>query len=251
MANFRDFALSLVEAVAPVVTNHFNGRIDVDAKSDGSPVTIADREAERIMRELITKQFPDHGILGEEMGAQALDAQYVWVLDPIDGTRSFVAGGYDFGTLIGLLQNGNPILGVISQPVLGHVMIGDNESCAFNGEKVRVREGKPLSESLCLVTDVTSAAKYQNAAGFDRLIASAGSVRTWGNCFGYTLLARGLASAMIDPIMSPWDLLPLIPVVRGAGGVITDYQGNDPINAKSIVAATPDLHSEIVSMLNG
>lgn len=251
MPEFKEFVLSLAQATAGIVTSHFNTRVGVDLKADGSPVTIADRECERIIREMIAARFPDHGILGEEFGSSSLNSEYVWVLDPIDGTKSFIAGGFDFGTLIGLLKNGQPILGVISQPVLGHVVVGDNQSCTFNGEPVRVKTGSSLSEALCLLTDITLPAKFQSAEGFNRLVNSVGAVRTWGNCFGYTHLARGLAHAMIDPIMSPWDLLPLIPVVRGAGGVITDYQGNDPVGGKSIIAASPDLHSEIVRILNG
>lgn len=250
MSEFKEFALSLAAATASVVGKYFNSPIGVDCKADGSPVTIADRECERIMRELISARFPRHGILGEEFGSTHPDAEYTWVLDPIDGTKSFIAGGFDFGTLIGLLKDGQPILGVISQPVLGHIVVGDNQSCTFNGEQVRVRTDCPLSEALCLLTDITLPRKFQNAEGFDRLVGHVGAVRTWGNCFGYALLVRGLADAMIDPIMSAWDLLPLIPIVRGAGGVITDYQGKDPVGAKSIIAASPDLHGQIVKILN-
>lgn len=250
MEELKEFALSLATATAGIVTNYFNSRIGIDLKEDGSPVTVADRECEQIMRGMIMSRFPNHGILGEEFGSASSGAEYVWVLDPIDGTKSFIAGGFDFGTLIGLLKNGQPILGVISQPVLGHIVIGDNQSCSFNGEVVRVRTGKPLSESLCLLTDIGLPAKFQSADGFNKLVSQVGAIRTWGNCFGYTLLARGLADVMIDPIMSPWDLLPLIPVIRGAGGIITDYQGNDPVGSKSIIAASPALHGTIVKILN-
>ena len=250
MSEFKEFALSLADATAGIVTSYFNSRLGVDLKADGSPVTIADKECERILRERIASRFPNHGILGEEYGSVGLNAEYTWVLDPIDGTKSFIAGGFDFGTLIGLLKNGQPILGVISQPVLGHIIVGDNRSCTFNGVQVRVKTGCPLSEALCLLTDITLPTKFQNARGFDRLVGCVGAVRTWGNCFGYSLLVRGLANAMIDPIMSPWDLLPLIPIVRGAGGIITDYQGKDPIGAKSIIAASPDLHGEIIKIVN-
>lgn len=250
LTEFKDFALTLAEASGSIIAAHFHGRLDIDLKNDGSPVTIADRESERVMRKLITERFPSHGILGEEMGSHHLEAEYVWVLDPIDGTRSFIAGGFDFGSLIGLMRNGVPILGVISQPVLGHLLIGDNESCTFNGSRVQVNTGRPLHEALCLVTDITLASKFQSAKGFEQLVQCVGAIRTWGNCFGYSLLARGLANAMIDPIMSPWDLLPLIPIVRGAGGKITDYQGKDPTIGKSIIAASPDLHGRIIEILN-
>ena len=246
----RDFALSLAGAAAPIVAGYFQGTLKVDVKSDGSPVTAADRESERVMRDMIAARFPDHGIIGEEFGTLKPDSEYVWVLDPIDGTKSFISGGFDFGILIGVLRRGEPVLGVISHPLLNQVTVGDNISCRFNGQEVHVRDGRPLSEALCLISDIKLPRRFQNAEGFDSLISKVAEVRTWGNCFGYTLLARGLADAMIDPIMAPWDLLPLIPIIRGAGGYITDYQGNNPVGAKSIVAASPSLHGQLVAILN-
>jgi len=251
LAEVKDLALSLVERTGPIVAGYFQGKLKVDLKSDGSPVTVADRECEKVMREMISARFPAHGIIGEEFGTSKQESEYVWVLDPIDGTKSFISGGFDFGTLIGVLRNGEPILGIISQPVLNQVTVGDNISCLFNGEQVWLREDRKLSEALCLITDITLPARFQNSEGFQALTDRVGAVRTWGNCFGYSLLVRGLADVMIDPIMSPWDLLPLIPVVRGAGGVISDYQGTDPVGASSIIAASRSVHDEVVMILNG
>lgn len=250
LRELQEFALSLVEATRKIVVDGFNSEVAVDTKQDESPVTIVDRECERIIRQMLKDRFPSHGIIGEEFGSTDENAEYVWVIDPLDGTRSFITGGLDFGTLIGVLKCGEPILGIISQPVLNQVLIGDNRSCFFNGRAVKVRNGVELSEAICLVTDLKLAERFQNKDGFQTLMKKAGTIKTWGNCFGYTLLARGLVDAMIDPIMSPWDLLPLIPIIRGAGGIITDYQGGNPVASKSIVAASPSLHSEIVSLLN-
>lgn len=247
---FKEFALAMLKAAGPIIARYYRGKIRVDHKIDGTPVTAADRECEGAMREMIGRRFPSHGILGEEMGLTNKEAEYCWVLDPIDGTQSFISGGFDFGTLIGLLKNGQPILGAISQPLLGQVMIGDNQTCTFNQEEVHVGSVPSLSEARCLITDISLPARFQREAPFRALLSQIGELRTWGNCFGYTLLARGLADVMLDPIMSPWDLLPLIPVIRGAGGIITDYHGNDPLGGNSIIAASPGLHAQVVSVLN-
>jgi histidinol phosphatase-like enzyme (inositol monophosphatase family) len=222
----------------------------VDAKDDATPVTDADRGAEELLRKRILARYPDHGIMGEELGSERIDAEYVWVLDPIDGTKSFVAGVPLFGTLIGLLHRGQPVLGAIHQPILGELCLGDGTVTTLNDRPVRVRETARLADAVVLASDTTTAARHQDADGWERLVTSARWVRTWGDCYGYLLVASGQADVMTDPIMSPWDLLPLVPIIRGAGGVITDWQGGDPVHATSIVAANPVLHPEVIACLN-
>ncbi len=219
-------------------------------KKDDSPVTIADKKAEEVIRNLISKEFPGHGILGEEFGEENIESEYKWVIDPIDGTKSFIHGMITFGTLIGLLKNGKPVLGVINQPVINEFLIGDNESAELNGEKTTVRKIKNLEEALLLTTDHLNVEKYQNIEKFNKLIHSVKLYRTWGNCFGYYLLATGFADIMIDPIMSVWDTVALIPIIKGAGGVISDYHGQDPMKGESIIAASPDLHKRVIEILN-
>ena len=247
----KECAAELAAASGEIIRRYFDCALDVEAKADSSPVTAADRRAEQAMREIVAARFPDHGILGEEYGAVNPEAEYVWVFDPIDGTRSFVQGGLDFGTLIALLKGGEPVLGVISHPILGHYLEGDGESCFFNGSRVSVRDCGRIEDAVCLTTDLLAVGRHQNGPAFEALARRVRMLRTWGNCFAYSLLARGLADIAIDPIMAKWDLLALIPVVRGAGGVITDYQGGGAVDGNSIVAAAPAIHAAVVASLNG
>lgn len=246
----KNFCKIITDASAEVIRKYFRTGISVESKSDNSPVTIADKKAEEVMRELILKHFPDHGIVGEEFGETNKDAEYTWILDPIDGTKSFICGAYSFGTLIGLLKNGQPILGVYNHPILNDFLIGDNQETRINGVKTFVRNCSELNQAVLLTTDHLNIEKYQDIEKFDKLIKKVKLYRNWGDCYGYYLLATGYADIMIDPIMSPWDLLPLIPIIKGAGGVITDYQGKDPVSGKSAVASASGIHSEIITFLN-
>lgn len=233
-----------------VIKKYFRTSINVERKCDFSPVTIADKLAEEKMRELIKKEFPDHGIIGEEFGRENSDAEYVWVLDPIDGTKSFISGALSFGTLISLLKNGTPIIGIINHPILDEFLIGDNISAFLNGNKVQVRECSSISEATLLTTDHLNIQKFQSKNGFENLVQKAKLYRNWGDCYGYYLLATGFADIMIDPIMSVWDSMALIPIINGAGGKITDYQGNDPVTGNSIVTSNKVIHEEVIRILN-
>ena len=248
---YRAFLLELAEKSGAFIRPWF-GRPDlaVETKSDQTPVTVADRGAEELMRRMIHDRFPDHGILGEEYGAENAGAEFTWVLDPVDGTRAFAAGSPLFGTLIALTLRGQPVLGAIHQPVLGQMLVGDGTRTTLNGRPVRVRATACLEDATLLCSDPLTPAKHQNGAAFAALTARVKLVRTWGDCYGYLLLATGGADVMCDPIMNPWDIAALIPVVRGAGGIITDWQGRDPVNAASIVAAGPALHPQVIATLN-
>ena len=247
---FKEFAKHLADLSAGVIKPYFRTNISVEQKSDQSPVTIADKKAEEIMRNEIEKEFPDHGIIGEEFGNQNENAEYKWVLDPIDGTKSFITGIATFGTLIALLKNGEPILGVINQPIINEFVIGDNDSAELNGIAIKARDKIELSEAVLLTSDHLMIEKYQNKDKFDSLVHKVKLYRTWGDCFGYYLLATGFADIMIDPIMSDWDKMALIPIIKGAGGVITDYHGGDPVKGDSTIATVKGLHSKIIEMLN-
>ena len=223
----------------------------VETKADLSPVTAADRGAEELLRDLIAHRFPQHGVVGEEFGSENEKAEFVWVLDPIDGTKSFAAACPLFGTLIALLHEGQPVLGAINLPVLQQLFIGDNARTTLNGEPVRTRPTRTLADATLLTSDTLNLEKYQNGAAADRVVKAARVYRTWGDCFGYTLVASGWADVMLDPIMNPWDIAALVPVIRGAGGVITDWTGKAPMNATSIVAAaTPELHATVIAGLS-
>jgi histidinol phosphatase-like enzyme (inositol monophosphatase family) len=222
----------------------------VEYKEDASPVTQADRGAEELMRAMIARKFPAHGIKGEEFGDVNAGAEFTWVLDPIDGTKAFASACPLFGTLIALLHRGQPVLGAIHQPVLRQLVIGDGRATTCNGRPVRLRPCARLEAATLLTSDPLNPAKYQNGAAFAAVAGRAKLVRTWGDCYGYLLLATGWVDAMTDPIMNPWDIQALVPVIRGAGGVITDWQGKDPVKADSIVAAGPELHPQLIAALN-
>lgn len=252
LAPYRTFLVELAEASGDFIRPYFgNHSLAVETKADASPVTIADRGAEELMRRLIHQRFPSHGVIGEEFGSENADAEWVWVLDPIDGTKSFMTACPLFGTLIALQHRGQPVLGAIHQPILRQLMIGDGRTTHLNGQPVRVRNTAVLAEATVLTSDALNPAKYQNGTAYDRFVAGARLYRTWGDCYGYLLLSAGWADVMLDPIMNPWDIAALIPVVRGAGGVITDWKGGDPVGADSIVAATPQIHASVIAALRG
>jgi len=246
---FRDFARLLADESGAIIRKYFRTSYHIDAKQDASPVTIADRSAEEKLRELIMKQYPDHGIVGEEFGIHQPDAEYQWVLDPIDGTKSFIAGAQTFGTLIGLCHRNEPILGVIHQPVLSEFYIGDNTSASMNGMPIRIRECERIQDALLLVTDHLHFERYQPAAKIETLIRSVKLYRMWGDCYGYALVASGLADIMIDPIMNVWDTVALLPIIRGAGGVITGLDGSDPVKAGSTIATGKALLPQVLDLL--
>lgn len=247
---FADFIKILARESGKIIKEYFRQPISISTKSDESPVTIADKKAEEVMRELIQKNFPNHGILGEEFGIDNPDAEYKWILDPIDGTKSFICGALTFGTLIALTKNGNPILGAFHQPVLSEFLIGDNSIAELNGKKVNVRNCERIEDAVLLTTDHLNVHRYQNGEKFETLIRKVKLYRNWGDCYGYYLLATGFADIMIDPIMSKWDLTALIPIINGAGGKISDFHGNDASSGTSIIASSKSLHEDLIRMLN-
>ncbi len=246
----REFLNELLDVSGERIANYFHKRdFSIEQKANNTPVTIADKEAERVMRELINKRFPDHGIIGEEFGSENENAEYVWVLDPIDGTIAFIHGVPLFVTLIALLRNGQPILGGINQPVAKLRCEGDNETAWLNGNVVSMRTPESIKEATLLATDIANIGRYHNRQGFQNLLEQARLFRTWGDGFGYLLLASGKADIMLDARMAPWDILPVIPVARGAGAVITTFAGGDPVTGNSAVTAHPSVHDEVLRIL--
>lgn len=248
---YRTFLTELAVRSGEFIRPFFaNPALAVEIKSDDSPVTAADKGAEQLLRALIAKKFPSHGIIGEEFGEDRPGAEFTWVLDPIDGTKSFITGVPLWGTLIALLHNGQPVLGAIHQPILQQLMIGDNTVTTLNGRPVRVRACARIEDATLLTSDIYNPAKYQNGAAYDAFARRARLTRTWADCYGYLLLSAGFADIAVDPIMNLWDLAAVVPVVRGAGGVITDWQGGDPMKGTSTVAAAPGLHPVVIAALN-
>jgi histidinol phosphatase-like enzyme (inositol monophosphatase family) len=247
---FIRFIHRLSDESAHVIKPHFAAlNFEVEMKDDETPVTLADRQAEEVMRDLIRREFPNHGIIGEEYGSENEAAEFVWMLDPIDGTISFASGCPLFGTLICLLHEERPILGAINQPILDLLCLGDNNQTTVNGNRVQMRTVDKLSEATLLTTDVLSVPKYQEKAGFENLVQKIKYFRTWGDCYGYLLLAFGGADIMLDPIVNPWDILPVIPIIQGADGVITSWDGGDAARGTSCVAANKRLHPLVMEIL--
>ena len=244
------FTRLLANASAGVIRTYYRTPFHVDLKTDESPVTIADRQAEEVMRDLIMRRYPDHGILGEEHGAYQPDAPYQWVLDPIDGTKAFVSGTYLFGTLIALLKGGRPAIGCINQPIMGDFLAGTGEATWLNDRPVQVAPVTQITEAIMLTTDHWQVFQRQNGPAFEALTRRAKRYNNWGDCHGYYLVATGGAHIMGDPIMNPWDLMALIPIIEGAGGVITDWQGNDPVTSDSAVATCGPIHGAVIQALN-
>lgn len=215
----------LADIARPIVLSRFRQPLDVVTKQDASPVTEADREAELALRARIKEHFPAHGILGEEFGNENIDAEYVWTLDPIDGTKSFITGNPLFGTLISLLKGGRPVIGVIDMPALDERWVGcDGIPTTFNGEAARVRSCQGLDEAWLYATS-----PHMFAADFPAFE----TVRTqcrhalYGiDCYSYGLLARGGCDLVIEATMGVYDYCALVPVVTGAGGYMTDWGGN-------------------------
>ena len=249
-ALFVPFARELAAVAAAVIRPYHLAGVAVDAKADATPVTVADRRAEEVMRALIAQRFPDHGVLGEEFGEHLPGARYRWVLDPIDGTKSFVANTFLFGTLIALLRDGRPILGVIASPSTGHVLVGTGDAAWLGDARVHARACARIEDATLLTTDHFEVGRRHDGAAFEALARRARLYRTWGDCHGYFLVATGGADAMLDPILSPWDIMALVPVVEGAGGRITDWHGGDPVAGRSLVA-TGDaaLHDAVLAAL--
>jgi myo-inositol-1(or 4)-monophosphatase len=252
LTTHRAFLAELTAASGPIVQKHFfSQELAVEHKSDRTPVTEADRGAEGAMRKLINERFPGHGIVAEEYGNEQAGAEWTWVLDPIDGTKSFIHGVPLFGTLIGLLYQGRPVLGAIHQPILNLFCVGDGEETTLNGRPVQVRETRTFAEATLLTTSVgDDILQIHSPQARQRLLKAAGIVRTWGDCFGYLLVATGRAEVMCDGVAhNAWDVLPLVPIIRGAGGVITDWSGGEVGDQKSCIAASPRLHRMALDLL--
>ncbi|MCA9739932.1 histidinol-phosphatase [candidate division KSB1 bacterium] len=248
---FTEFATLLAQESSRVIMPWFgNHELIVEQKSDESPVTIADRAAEQIMRDLIHKNYPGHGVIGEEFGSERADAEHVWVLDPIDGTASFTTGCPLFGTLIALMRDGRPVLGAIHLPALKQLCMGDSSTTELNGKTVKMRPEFKLAQATVLASGIDTIKEFQSWQRFEKLLGRTRMFRTWGDCYGYVLLATGWADIMLDPIMHAWDLMALVPIIEGAGGIITDWHGEDAVEGTSCIAANKSLHSKVVRMLN-
>ena len=220
-------ANSLADAARPIAARYFRTPVTVDDKADQSPVTIADREAETAMRTLLDSRVPQHGVFGEEHGAVRTDAEFVWVLDPIDGTKAFITGLPIFGTLIALLHRGVPVLGIIDQPISKERWVGVvGQGSTLNGRPIKVRACPGLDKAYMYSTapqmfDGATAGRHQALAEKTKLF------RWGGDCYAYGLLAAGHVDLVVENSLKLYDFAALVPVIKGAGGLITDWRGKD------------------------
>lgn len=255
-AAFLPFARELANAAAEAILPHFRTAMAVGDKQGRGvfdPVTEADRGAEAAMRRLIAARHPGHGILGEEYGAERLDADFVWVLDPIDGTRAFISGLPLWGTLIGLRHNGEPVLGVVAQPYIGEVFIGTAEGSWLElaGERrpLRTRRCASMAEAT-----VSATGPYLFAPDewrrFERLQAAAKLVRYGYDCYAYAMVASGFIDCVAEAGLGPYDIEPLVPIIAGAGGIVTDWEGNPKRGGgQSLALGDPERLEEALRLL--
>jgi len=247
----RKKAVEIARTGGNSTLEYFNKPIDVVFKDDDSPVTVADQHAEEIIREEIIKHFPGHGIIGEEFGVENGNSNVVWVIDPIDGTQSFIHKFPIYTTLIGVLVDGIPRVGVIYAPALNEMVsasVGDG--CYLNGEKVKVRECSDLSKATLLTTDVAHIYKHNFGKSFEELLSSVRIHRTWGDAYGHLMVATGRADIMFDPILKVWDAAALLPVITEAGGSYTDVKGKETIDTGNAISTNPTLKSEILAFFD-
>jgi histidinol-phosphatase len=246
-------ARAAAAAAAEDILRYYRGAFAVELKADQSPVTIADRRAEEIIRDILLGAFPDHGFFGEESGKRQADADYLWLVDPIDGTKSFV-GGYDmFSTQIALMHHGELVLGVSSAPAAGEVAWAVRGGGArIDGTAVRVSGKSALAEAAVSTGNLRSLAHSKRWAGLGRIVAAADRIRGYGDYYHYHRLAAGQIEAVIESDVNILDIAALSVIVREAGGVFTDLQGDPPgLATTSVLAATPGLHGQLLEMLNG
>lgn len=226
---------------------YFNKSFDVERKADDSPVTVADREAETIMRDAIEKQFPEHGIIGEEHGNKNEESPVQWILDPIDGTKSFIHGVPLYTTLIGVVVDKEPVVGIIYAPALDEFCdAARGMGARLNGESCSVRHCNELSEASFMSTDIYTSADFGYGDAFDALIEKTRFHRTWGDAYGHMLVATGRVDLMFDPILSIWDAAPLLTVLREAGGIFCDTDGNETIESGNGFSCSRELLPEVL-----
>jgi len=258
------FANELANEARQVILPHWRQPIEVISKMEHdravaeSPVTIADQKAEQVMRDLIEARYPSHGIYGEEFGQVRTDAEYVWVLDPIDGTKSFITGKPLFGTLIACLKNGEPIVGIIDQCVLDERWVGIvGKGTTLNGKPVTTTASSGLKESMMYATTPHMFAEGEESAKFEQMCDTVKRPLYGADCYAYAIVASGFgADLVVEADLGLYDYCALVPVVEGAGGVMSDWYGrrltlenHERSKGRVVAAASKELHEEAIAIL--
>jgi histidinol phosphatase-like enzyme (inositol monophosphatase family) len=249
---YRLFAERLADAAAFAIAPYFRAPLAVEDKGGArfDPVTEADREAERAMRELIRREYPGHGILGEEHGVEDGTLGLTWVLDPIDGTRAFITGLPLWGTLIALNDGTRPVVGVMNQPFTKERYVGTPDGAWLNGEPLETRQCPQLGEARIMCTTPDLFDTPARRAAFDSVAREAKLVRFGGDCYAYCMVASGFVDAVIEAGLKPYDVQAIMPIVEGAGGIVSTWDGKDAQHGGTIVACgDPRLHASLVGRL--
>lgn len=263
IVDFEPFVAELATIAGDAILPFFRTELhaqDKGGRDSFDPVTEADRAAETAMRRLILSTFPAHGIVGEEFDDHQPDAEYVWVLDPIDGTKSFISGFPNWGVLVALEHNGVPVYGVMHQPFTREKFFGDNVRATWSGRnphgtevmhQLRSRPCATVADATVMTTSPLLMAPDERAR-FERLAADAKLARFGGDCYSYCMVAAGHVDLVVESGLQPYDIAALIPIVKGAGGIVTTWTGGDAANGGAIVAAgDPRLHEAALKALAG
>lgn len=246
---YLDFAIDAAFQAGRLALSHFQTGLDVERKADRSPVTVADREAEALLRRLIEKRFPGHAIVGEEMGGSGTDSRHRWILDPIDGTRSFARGVPLFGVLIALELEGEIVAGVCYLPALDEMIAAARGlGCRWNGREARVSRVASLGEGIVSLTEPGSLDE-EHRAFWTKLKRRAGALRGYCDCYGHCLVATGRVEVMLDPVMNLWDSAALAPIVEEAGGTFTDWSGRRTVDGGSAISTNRACFEELTALM--
>ncbi len=245
-----DFAVQLAQEAGELTSRYFKQSIAAERKADRSFVTIADREAEQMIRARIEAAFPDDGILGEEEGEKESRSGRRWIIDPIDGTFSFVHGVPLYAVLLALEIDSEPVIGVVNLPELTELVFAARGlGCFLNGKPAKVSSRDSLDESLLLCTDFGTCAAHGFGVASERLQQRVEARRTWGDAYGHILVATGRAEIMLDPIMNVWDCAPLLPILEEAGGTFTDWHGAKTIRGNNAISTNGMLFEEVMAII--
>lgn len=246
-----DAAAELARHVGAVAFSHYRSVLSVETKADGSPVTVADRAAETAAREWLSAHFPDDAVLGEEFGERPGSSGRTWVLDPIDGTKSFVRGVPLWGSLVALVEGERVLAGAACFPAVNELIAAaPGEGCWWNGVRAQVSDCSTLAGATVLITDERTFRKTSQLNGWRTLIGEASIARTWGDCYGYLLVATGRAEVMVDPIVNAWDAACFQPIIEEAGGVFTDLNGVPSAFNGSAIASSARLAATVQDYFN-
>ncbi len=252
LSKLSQVASTIARDASAIPMQYFRTQMDITDKADDSPVTIADQNTERFIRDALLKHFPDHDIFGEEFGISGDLSGASWIIDPIDGTRSFISGNPLFGMLMGFLNAGVPQIGLVRMPALNETFLGvAGLGATKNGQPIACRKTTELAKAILYINEPENI-NADNPARFTRLCQAAHIRRTAYDCYPHAMVAAGTVDAVVDCNLEPYDYLPLVGLIQAAGGIITDWNGA-PLTLKSdgrvVTAATTELHSEVLKLL--